>query len=207
MVENRSHLREGLWRVAAVVTAAVLLGLLLTIGACLPVPVGDPEKSKVDPKLVGAWYAEDDNERTLYVVRAWDARTYLVHFMAIETEEGQEPRLEKQGVWKAWLTEIGGKPFVCMEPRPIKVDLGMKEMETKFWFVARYERKGDKLTLQATDPDHDELKELETTAQAEKIIAAQVDNPDLYMDEPMALRRLGEDDELLEQFFDAYQWE
>ena len=43
---------------AGIVIFAGLASFLLALMACLKVPVGDPEKSQVDPALSGVWRAE-----------------------------------------------------------------------------------------------------------------------------------------------------
>ena len=33
--------------------------------ACMPVPVGDPERSRIDPNLSGAWLLAEENDLTM----------------------------------------------------------------------------------------------------------------------------------------------
>src|SRR5256714_89626 len=57
---------------------AVCLVLLGFIG-CISIPLGDPEKAKVDDKLLGAWLTKpEEGKQTLFTVVQYDARTCLV---------------------------------------------------------------------------------------------------------------------------------
>ena len=61
----------------------VFAGLL----ACMPVPVGDPEKSRIDPELSGVWAVSGEgNSGPVYFLRPYDKRTWLI--WATEVEEG-----------------------------------------------------------------------------------------------------------------------
>ena len=44
--------------------------MLLTIVGCITIPLGDPEKAKVDDKLLGAWMTKPDENggQTLFTV-------------------------------------------------------------------------------------------------------------------------------------------
>jgi len=59
--------------------AAVMLPILIGVLACipaLPVPIGDPNKSRIDPALTGVWF--DVYREHLWVIQPYDGRTYLV---------------------------------------------------------------------------------------------------------------------------------
>ncbi len=67
----------------AVLLAIPLAVVLLATFACLP-PVGDPEKSKVDDSLNGAWLAVNrdatPNETVMALLRPWDGKTYFMQY-------------------------------------------------------------------------------------------------------------------------------
>ncbi|MGI9222333.1 MAG: hypothetical protein ACR2QS_14995, partial [Woeseiaceae bacterium] len=68
----------------AVFAVPVFLGLT----ACLPsfpVPVGNPEKSRIDPYISGIWMLEDENH--FYVFEPYDKRTWLVSGVTIEEDD------------------------------------------------------------------------------------------------------------------------
>ena len=81
-----------------------IYGLVLMLGivpvitgilACMPVPIGDPERSKVDPDITGVWAVltieeESDSEAGAYVFEPFDKRTWLVAGVALEAGYGVE---------------------------------------------------------------------------------------------------------------------
>jgi hypothetical protein len=55
--------------------AIAIVGLL----ACLPVPIGDPEKSKIDPELSGMWLLiGGENGPEVALFEPYDKRTWLI---------------------------------------------------------------------------------------------------------------------------------
>ena len=66
-----------------------LLGMLIAVAgipvflalqACIPVPLGDPEKSRIDPELSGIWVTD---EQDLAIIEPYDKRTWLVNLVAV----------------------------------------------------------------------------------------------------------------------------
>lgn len=76
----------------AVIGLPVFLGLL----ACLPVPIGNPEKSRIDPDLTGMWIMDG---ATIVLMEPYDKRTWLMSGIDINryadncdaNEESEEP--------------------------------------------------------------------------------------------------------------------
>ena len=126
----------------AVVALPVFLGLV----ACLPgfpVPIGDPEKSHIDPAISGMWVAGGEDELSVWWFVPYDKRSWLMTWYVIEVDEDNcEPDalpadtdfssyqaiIEYAGeagdeclvgspvlAWKAWLTRLGGKLFLTLE--------------------------------------------------------------------------------------------
>ena len=59
----------------------IFAGLL----ACMPVPIGDPERSRIDPDISGVWLLESEEEfDALYLYQPYDKRTWLVVGAGIE---------------------------------------------------------------------------------------------------------------------------
>ena len=55
--------------------AIALVGLL----GCLPVPIGDPEKSRIDPELNGMWLMDrGDGDPAVTLFEPYDKRTWLI---------------------------------------------------------------------------------------------------------------------------------
>ena len=68
----------------AVFALPVFMGLLACIPT-FPVPVGDPEKSTIDPYVSGIWLAED--EEAFWVFEPYDKRTWLFWAFALEDDD------------------------------------------------------------------------------------------------------------------------
>lgn len=172
------QVRSTLGLLLALPLAALIAGTL----ACLPVPLGDPEKSKVDPKLTGYWLAEgdrkqDDSEGILYVVREFDPRCYVVIGLTYKQKTPVEAM--SQMVTKAWLTSLGGKVFLTASPIQF---LSPKEASPIAYFVGAVDIKDDTLTVRWLKGEDEPLKSLKTTAEAETLIAASVARNELYHD-------------------------
>ena len=68
----------------AVLAVPVFLGLT----ACLPtfpVPVGNPEKSRIDPYITGIWKLEDEN--SFYIFEPYDKRTWVLGGLEVHEDE------------------------------------------------------------------------------------------------------------------------
>lgn len=115
----------------------MLAGLL----ACMPVPIGDPERSRIDPKMSGWWVLEEDGGAVLCVLRPYDKRTWMV--ISVDVGKGDAAAFERPeittggdllavlrrhevgqdgivggapAIYKAWLTRLGGRRFMTWEP-------------------------------------------------------------------------------------------
>ena len=64
---------------AGLLITLILIPLLMGVLACLPVPVGDPEKSLVDPAMSGIWIGEDaEGDASIIVLDPYDKRSWLM---------------------------------------------------------------------------------------------------------------------------------
>ncbi len=180
------------WQAVAGLAAVPLAVAIVTLTACLPVPVGDPSKSEVKPKLNGAWLREQEDKSSLYVVRPYDERTHLVQWFDYKAEYGSiQPK--QAGVAKLWFTTIKGKTFAVMKPLNTHRFLGMKQKGKRFYIVGRLSVSGDEATLRPTDPNASFLKGVDTREDAEAAIRKHVDDDALYQ-EAVTLSRAGDDD-------------
>jgi len=78
---RRDRSRGGL------VISILILPILLGVMGCftLPVPIGNPEKSRIDPALTGAWIAEVDyGDAWVLVFEPFDKRTWLLTWLFLE---------------------------------------------------------------------------------------------------------------------------
>lgn len=90
----------------------VMAPFLVCVLACLDAPIGDPETSKLNPKLTGVWLGELEDEQVLFVLQPFDKRTYLVGWFMSESDEdadkGENP--EKETPQKESANEEEAKP-------------------------------------------------------------------------------------------------
>jgi hypothetical protein len=191
----------------------VIIGLL----ACMPVPIGNPERSRVDPEITGAWFFAGDGDPAFYVFEPWDKRTWLL--AGVPLEEGAdadfgdynlesdeelarliaaEPVGENGAtatetvLYKAWMTKLGGVWFMTWEPKGL---FGSEQFAPDSWFVFRVE-KPDQETLELTliggkkfFPD-----DLEKTRRAyERVIKKHAKNPEMYTEEPWPLVKVADE--------------
>ena len=42
----------------------VIIPILAGLLACMPVPIGNPERSRIDPAITGVWAFMEEDERT-----------------------------------------------------------------------------------------------------------------------------------------------
>jgi hypothetical protein len=118
--------------VLVLVIVPVFVGLL----ACMPVPVGDPERSRIDPALSGVWaMSENGSDSGYFLFRPYDKRTWLV----VGVEGGEDESVQ---IYKAWVTKLGGAQFLTWEQSGGFNKDG--SFQSKFWYVFRVEKAADR---------------------------------------------------------------
>ena len=93
--------------VIAVLVLPVFAGLLACIPS-FPVPIGNPEKSRIDPDISGMWLADAEDQILVYLFEPFDKRTWLISAVEViedldncdfETElEGGEEKKDEEKV-------------------------------------------------------------------------------------------------------------
>ncbi len=121
----------------------VIIPIFAGLLACMPVPIGDPERSRIDPEMTGIWVVADGESPALYQFAPYDKRTWLVTAVLVGTGEKFEeeaPEMDTyQGVmdametypvgeegigaksgptptFKVWLKKLGGEQFMTWHP-------------------------------------------------------------------------------------------
>jgi len=206
--EQKHRSRTGL------LLTLVLIPLLLGVLACiplLPVPVGNPEKSRIDPAMSGIWMGYMDSDPFIFVLDPYDKRTWLLSIIELdmgqdevsgETEEpdvnvselttpvlqllqpghANQIRVEDVSLYKTWLTKIKGVTFITWETKTLAETL--PEMVPEEWWVLRVRRSGnDVIYLDMFDNEVDGLDEVKTRKEAERIIRRHVNDPEFFSDE------------------------
>ena len=209
---------------AGLLVAIVLLPSLLAVLACMPVPVGDPEKSRIDPEISGFWLTDLDAPQMMF--DPYDKRTWLVAWFNVEEKnpvehekkEGEEIDEEKQSVptitllrkgqyeigeivlFKGWLTVIEGERFLTLERKLMEPGA-----TPEYWYVFRVKAvNGNSLQLQLVNSDFDGFDNTETAEEAEKVIRQNLENADLY-DDNLEYQKISPDDlDLVEQLLEDF---
>ncbi len=164
----------------------VLLAGLLGLCSCLPVPLGDPEKSKVDARFNGVWEWRDGGKMYLVIFQPYDGHTYFVDALTGEPGEGNAVKPLGRDIYKAWLTPVRGETFLTMAPLE-GVGALPGATPTKY-LVAKIKIEGDTLTAYGIDPEYKKLKDVATPTALEKMISENMDDTTMFLKPIMATK-------------------
>lgn len=159
----------------------VIIPIIAGLLACMPVPIGNPERSRIDPEMTGVWIlGSDDEDVALYQFHPYDKRTWLVtavmpvqgeefdgDALEIETRQDVVDALEtypvgKQGImsepgptpaYKAWLTKLGGEQFMTWQF--VGGFNGDGSFMPEYWWVFKVDKQSvNRFDLYMIDPEH-----------------------------------------------------
>ena len=195
-----------------------IYGLVLMLGivpiisgllACMPVAIGNPERSKVDPDINGIWAAltiedESDEGPGAYIFEPFDKRTWLIagvglkagenadlgkydlssyegykNLAANEVVDAEHAQSSRVSLYKAWLTKLGGEWFFTWEPK--NMSDGIAE-DPEYWMVFHVTRAdGNTMVLRMVNGESEPFDDIDKTRRAyEKVIKKHVDDPEIY---------------------------
>ncbi len=191
----------------------VLIPIFAGLLACMPVPIGDPERSRIDLEMTGIWALvapeESDMGPGFYVFEPYDKRTWLITAMGIlggdfvdldkydfATYAGYENLASSEKVYvehvyadeialyKAWHTKLAGEPFLTWEPKGQVSSLGE---DPEYWMVYHISKKEkDAMELRMVFGEAEPFDGIDKTRRAyERVLKKHVHDPVIY----------GEDDE------------
>ena len=172
-------------RLGGIVLALIMIPVFIGLMACMPVPIGNPERSKVDPDLSGAWLGVVDDGATLLIYEQYDKRTWLMRNYevtgsyeksalelsypeAIAGLDTSADLYEDHMIYKVWRTKLGRQWFETWEPwcgddscagLP---DTLHGEREEKFWYTWRVEKlDADRIRMYMVNSDYDGFESIE----------------------------------------------
>ena len=172
-------------RLGGIVLALIMIPAFIGLLACMPVPIGDPERSKIDDDLSGVWIGVVDYEPTLLIYEQYDKRTWLMrHYempgvyekpaIALSYEEviagvdSEDSEYEDFALYKVWRTKLGKQWFETWEPWCGEDSCGglpdnlHGEQEEIFWYVWRIEKlDADRIRMYMVNPDYDGFEDIE----------------------------------------------
>lgn len=199
---SRSRSLSGLALMLMIIP--IMAGLL----ACMPVPIGNPERSKIDPDMTGVWAVltdeHSDSDAVFYVFEPYDKRSWLLEGMQMQAgdlvdfdkydlstyqgfvdlaknEKVASDQVYADGIvlYKAWLTKLSGEQFFTWEPKG-KTDALTDDPE--FWLVFHVTKKDkNTLVLSMVDGDSDLFDGIEKSRRAyERVLKKHVKDPEIY---------------------------
>jgi hypothetical protein len=207
----RANLRSASGALLMLMIVPVIIGLL----ACLPVPIGNPERSRIDPEITGVWAGFFGSDCEFYVFEPFDKRTWLLTGVSLEGGEnadfsdydlssykGLSRLMDTESVgddgatatemvmYKAWMTKLGGVWFMTWEPKGL---FGAEQFAPETWYVFRVDKlDSDTLELRLCCDDQFFPDDLEETRRAyERVIKRNAKNLEMYDETPMILNRVG----------------
>jgi hypothetical protein len=173
----------------------IIGGLLLAAVGCIAIPLGDPEKSKINEKLVGVWMGkpEDGGKQTVFTVTAFDARTYIVSDFDF-TKDKDNVTIKGRMDWKMWLTDVGGQTFAtCQAIDPKLLAQAKGDSTDEIYAIFKVVLTGDSLTVQTVDDDFVKAANVQNSQQLQDLITKNLDNPKLFSKEAAGLTRMTEE--------------
>lgn len=187
-----------------------IIGLL----ACMPVPIGNPERSRIDPDISGVWVMLGDGDDAFYTFEPYDKRTWLLTGVPIEEGEGadlsdydletyedlvtlmnNEPVGDDGAtatsitMYKAWRSRLGGEWFMTWEPKGL---LGEDGFNPDYWIVLRFTKPdADTINLYLVNGEAAAFKDVQKTRRAyERVLKKNLENKDVISEEPLRLFRV-----------------
>jgi hypothetical protein len=174
----------------AIVLVPVIVGLI----ACLPVPLGDSEKSRIDPELSGVWLRQSD-DTVVVLFEPWDKRSWLLTTYELDFTKCEAPAIEFgeddlpgyaevvtefralgpdcvtgeiSEIYRAWNAELGGQRFMTWQPKGVFDET--HGFEPEYWFGLRVEKaSSDELTLRVIDIESPVFEEERIAALLDKL--------------------------------------
>lgn len=160
-------------------SVVVILAALLSVTGCVGVPLGDPAKSTADSRLLGVWEWRDGHINRA-VIRPWDRHTYVVDVLTGDpTGDGTAIAPRSRNVFKGWLTDVAGETFLTLQPIETMGAVNGDDRKPTY-LVVRVKLDGATLTASGIQPEFKPIQDAKTSADLEKAIAANLDNPKLF---------------------------
>ena len=171
----------------------IVLGVLTS---CLPAPLGDPSKSRVDPALKGCWINEDGDDAIMAIVAPFDEHVYCVDVITLKRHDGAWA-LQNSRAHRAWLTDVKGHSFITLEPVLHMVDPALTDSDATY-MVARVKASGETIAFEMVAAPKDTA-----VASPEQFAKALGEKMDAMVTEAKTFRKLKPDAAKDKAFFDA----
>jgi len=169
----------GFRRIAGFICFALFV--ITSVVSCLPLPLSKPAHSKIDGELTGYWRKEQKNpdEVTVLLIAPFDNNAYLIHAVGYDKKN---PSQKDHMVLKGWLTELKGQRFLVMEPDDQLAGPAGITVDRIYPTYRLDGRGGDLVIARLLREGFKPFKNLKTATELAKIIADNLDNPEMYLD-------------------------
>lgn len=151
----------------------------LTLASCLPVPLGDPEKAKIESSYVGAWEWRDGDKTNVVTIRPYDNRTYFVDAMTFGGTM-DEPQPRARNLYKAWLTKVKGETFITMQPAETLGFFANEKPQPRYYLVSKLKLEEGQLKATGVNGGYLPLKDVPTPAALEQVITDHLNDPQMW---------------------------
>ena len=191
----------------------VIIGLM----ACMEVPIGNPERSRIDPELSGLWTLQDSegDMSGIVLLEPYDKRTWLGIMVEpyldasrasadaeIDTYEGlvaasKDPSsglsavsADQVGLYKIWLTKLGGALFMVWQPKGVYDEGEFGAEYALNWRITKHsESSFDLDMIDLNHPAFEGVDESDRKA-LERVIRKHASDSELYDEEGYAFKRV-----------------
>ncbi len=191
----------------------VIIGLL----ACMPVPIGNPERSRIDPELSGLWTLQDSegDMAGIILLEPYDKRTWLGMMVephmektattdkyddytyeglvtAMQEQSIQSPVVtaDKVALYKIWLTKLGGELFMVWQPKGVYDEGEFGAEYALNWNITKHSESS--FDLDMIDFNHPAFEGVDDKDRKalERVIRKHASDSELYDEEGYAFKRV-----------------
>ena len=205
--------------ISGAVLMLVIIPIFAGLLACMQVPIGNPERSRVDPELSGIWVVSDDAaDLAVMMLDPWDKRTWLGAYAELDDRVPDDVEIDlstydglieamgqnEDKTWyvgltslmleKVWLTKLGGRKFMVWGPKAVTGEEGELGIAYGYNFLLTKHDKNN-FSLYFINFEHEAFEDVdpEDRKGIEKVIRRHADDPDLYiMDDGLHFSRVQE---------------
>lgn len=207
-------MKPGTRSVSGAILMLAIIPAIVGLLACMPVPIGNPERSRIDPDISGVWAMLGEGDEAFYAFEPYDKRTWLL--TGVPIEGGEEADLSEydletyedlvslmknepvgdDGVtatsmimYKAWRTKLGGEWFMTWEPKGLFGEAGFNP---DYWMVLKFTKPdADTINLHLVNGEAKVFKDVQKTRRAyERVLKKNLGNKDVISEEPLRMFRL-----------------
>jgi hypothetical protein len=164
-------------RIRSIVSGLVCAGLCVGVGGCLDTPLGNPQKSSIDPNVEGFYEMPDNKGTQVAELAPLDDHSYLLSLYHFKTDN-DGVHVDGFAAMHAWLTNIKGVESITIsDPDPMELFKPAAQRKANFVIGALTLKDQD---LEIVPLDDDSFKDCKTPDTLEAAIADNIGKPAMY---------------------------